>query len=254
VKVLSHRNSIPFFYKKSETEFQKDPYERYNAVVVRQSLLHLYDEAWGNYPMQKILDFTKPFYSNQSSANILEIGCGVGRWIGEIAQNLPNANCWGIDYSYQMLKRADEFWKSGAAIHLDASNKGGPNQIKLTGVKLSNLQFGLAKAESLPFENQTQDLIHSSFLFDRLEVPLQGLNEMYRVLKPKGKMVLISPLNFSSKKHWEQFHPPIKIYHILSSIGFKILHWDDNFLIEEPIDFRGNAIHWKCIAVVVESN
>jgi len=114
------------------------------------------------------------------------------------------------------LKRINEYWKEEESIYLDLSHLGfSPKEIK--GHLLENIHFGLAKAEDLPFDSQTQDYVLSSFLLDRLNDPQQGLDEMKRVLKNQGKLILISPLNFFKKKHWDTFHPPIKIFHLLKN-------------------------------------
>lgn len=249
---IKHRGNIPFFYNKTESEFQKDPYERYDTMVVRQSSLHLLDEVWGGYPWQGVLDFAIPHYPDIQKENILEIGCGVGRWIGQLAQSNPNTTCWGIDYSYQMLKRAHAFWVQGKGILFDLTNRGFSQNINVQGHHLNNLQLGLAKAENLPFDNNTQDLILNSFLLDRLDDPTKGLQEMYRVLKPDGKLILITPLNFSKAKHWKTYYPPVKTSHILNKIGFNILDWQEGIIIQEPMDLHGNVVTWKCLGLVVE--
>ena len=80
-------------------------------------------------------------------------------------------------------------------ILLDLSHKGFPVS-HLPGHELKNLNFGLAKAEELPFQNESQDYVFSNFLLDRMKEPLEGLKEMKRVLKPDGKVIIITPLNF----------------------------------------------------------
>ena len=244
------RKQIPFYYNKTEAEFQKDPYERYDDMVIRQTTLHLADELWGGYPMQGILDFAAAYSKVEVSASILELGCGVGRWIATLAKENPTAQCWGIDYSYQMLKRAYEYWIGGEELMLDVSNKGFPHFVQIKGEQLKNLQFGLAKAESLPFDANSQDLVFNSFLLDRLIDPVLGLKEMHRVLKPGGHLIVITPLNFSQAKHWQQFYPPIKIYHQLTKMGFEIQDWNEEILIQEPLDFHSNAVSWKCLGFV----
>jgi len=244
---------IPFFYNKSEKEFKADQYEHFDKKVIRQTALHLADELWEKYPLQPIYDFATKHLQISASQKVVELGCGVGRWIGDLAKENPKADFWGIDFSYQMLKRANEFWNENADINLNLIHLGFP-PIQIQGYQLQNIQFGLAKAEDLPFDNETQDVVLSSFLLDRLKDPLQGLKEMNRVLKSNGKMVLISPLNFFRKKDWETFHPPIKLFHILKNMGFEILDWVDDMIIEEPLDRRGNAVKWKCAAVVCQKN
>lgn len=185
------RKGIPFFYDKTELEFRQDVYERYYEMVVRQSALHLTDQFWGRYPFQPIFDFAEKHYPNDKDINILEIGCGVGRWISSLAKSFPKSNCWGIDFSYQMLKRANEFWVEGNDISIDLSDKGFHQQIQ-KGKQINNLKFGLAKAEKLPFDENSQQLIVNNFLLDRLENPLEALEEMYRVLKDSGKLIVVS--------------------------------------------------------------
>ena len=116
---ITHRRGIPFFYKKTALEFQQDVYERYDEMVVRQSALHLVDELWTSYPFQPVFDFAEKHYPEAAEINILDIGCSVGRWIATLAKRYPKANAWGIDYSYQMLKRANEFWVQGKEISID---------------------------------------------------------------------------------------------------------------------------------------
>ncbi|MEM9820522.1 MAG: methyltransferase domain-containing protein [Bacteroidota bacterium] len=247
---LFQRKGIPFFSDKTDKDFQKDPYERYDPMVIRQSALHLADQLWGQYPMQSILDFAHNYYPKERSVQLLEVGSGLGRWIATLAQAYPQAECWGIDYSYQMLKQAQEFWVQGKSISIDLSNKGLPQVGHLKGHQLDNLNFGLAKATDLPFDDHSQDLVLSSFLLDRLEEPHDGLLEMYRVLKSGGKLILITPLNFDRAAHWEQLYPPTKVKHLLEQIGFGILDWQEKWMIEEPLDARGNLVVWNCLGLV----
>lgn len=247
--ILLNRKGIPFFHQKTALEFQQDVYERYHEMVVRQSALHLADELWGNYPFQPVLDFAKTHY-NSDYQHIVEIGCSVGRWIATLAKAYPKTTCWGIDYSYQMLKRANEFWVQGREIEVDLTEKGF-SKIVAKGEQLDNLNFGLAKAENLPFEQNSQDLVLNSFLIDRLDNPTKGLQEMYRVLKPNGKLIVVTPLNFNKAKHWQTYFPTNKIYNLLQKIGFEILDWKTDILIDEPLDFRRNMVRWQCLGFVV---
>ena len=248
---LHTRKGIPFFHDKTPLEFQQDIYERYDEMVVRQTALHLADEMWGDYPFQAILDFAEKHYPEKTDGNILEIGCGVGRWIGTLAKRYPNSTLWGIDYSYQMLKRANEFWVEGKEISIDWRDKGLSQQL-IKGKGFKNLKFGLAKAEKLPFDEGSQNFIVSSFLIDRLEDPIKGLEEMYRVLKADGKLIVITPLNFKKAEHWNMLYPPAQLKINLKEIGFEILDWDEDLIVEEPVDAHGNALVWKCLGFVAE--
>lgn len=249
---IYNRRGIPFFHDKTELEFRQDNYERYHDMVVRQSGLHLADQFWERYPFQAIFDFGEKYYPKEQDINILEIGCGVGRWIANLAKQYPESTCWGIDYSYQMLKRASEFWIGGQEISIDLKDKG-LGQLLQKGERLNNLKFGLAKAEKLPFENSSQQIIVSSFLLDRVENPMQCLKEMYRVLEQNGQLILISPLNFKQVDHWDMYYPPSQLSIVIREIGFEILDWKEDLIVHEPLDVKGNFICWKCLAFVVKN-
>ncbi len=248
---LSYRKSIALYYAKSAEEYRQDPYERYDPMVIRQTGLHLADELWGRYPMQSVLDYAATFIDPASRHNICEIGCGVGRWIGELAKAHPTANCYGIDYSYQMLKRANEYWIEGKTIEIDLS-KQGHEVILSQGHSLSNLAFGLAKAEELPFDDDSQDLILSSFLIDRVADPAAVLSEMYRVLCPGGRIIMISPLNFQTTDSWRLLYPIENFQKLVTDTGFELIDWTEEMLIKEPLDIHGNHISWHCVAFVGE--
>lgn len=246
---ISYRNHIPFFCEKSTADYRRDKYERYEEIVLRQASIHLADALWDKYPMQGILDLIDIASIDFPICNVVDIGCGVGRWIADAASRFPSAHCWGIDYSYQMLRQANDFWILGKDLEVDCSAKGFA-PISIPGHRYDNLNFGLARAEDLPFEDASQDLILSSFLWDRVEEPMQVLMEMWRVLSPKGQLILVSPLNFEQSKHWDQFFPIDKLRQRMSDLGWDISHWDEAFVVQEPMDARGNAIHWNCLALV----
>ena len=251
-KAISYRNNIPFFCEKSETEFKKDKYEKYDPSVIRQAILHLADDLWGTYPFQPILDFINDQLPKHNNLNILELGSGVGRMIADISKVHASNTCWGIDYSYQLVKKAKETWIDGKDMDINFMRYGFDLEHKIHSHKLENLHFGLGKAEQLPFADQSQDFVFSSFLLDRLSNPISGLKEMKRVLKPEGKIVIVSPLNFEHPSHWEKFYPPTKLYKILPELHFTILDWKEDMIVEEPLDKRRNCVKWNCVRMVIQ--
>ena len=249
-KPLKFRRNTPFYHNKTESEFRADPYENYDESVVRQTALHLADELWNHYPFQPIMDFISENIPQSKFLKIAEIGCGVGRVIGELAKQNPENYHYGIDFSYQMLRRTSEFWLEEKAIELDWSNKGF-EKIILRGMALSNLELGLAKAENLPFENESLDVLFSSFLIDRLDEPLKAFREFNRVLKQDGIMIFVSPLNFQKRENWELFFPKNKLINHVQTIGFQPDIQKENWIIYEPLDKNGNEIKWNCVALKI---
>lgn len=251
-KPLFYRHQIPFFHDKTATAFRQDKYERYDPVVIRQTSLHLADELSQGYPFQKVLDWVNDHLPELDGGRVVDIGCGVGRLIGNIAEGHA-VECWGIDYSYQLLRRAREYWVEGKAIQLDREGQG-LGTCTLSGKQLANLSFGLARAEALPFEADSQALVCSSFLLDRVKEPERALAEMYRVLRPGGRMILVTPLNFQQAAHWAAYYPLEKLLEFIRNKGFRILNWQEDLTVEEPLDGRGNFISWKVLALVAEKD
>ena len=249
---IRYRHGIPFYYDKSESDFRQDRYERYDPMVIRQSMLHLADHIWGRYPMQGVVDYITNNSSDNIDHDILEIGCGVGRMIGDIATNNPDSQCWGIDYSYQMLKQAKQVWIDGKDVQCNPINFGFSESIKVESKSLTNLSFGLARGEALPFSDKSQDLVISSFLLDRLSDPIQCLREMKRVLRPNGKIIIVTPFNFTNGTHWNQLYPLSKFQEKLKELDFELLDWVENLMIHEPLDRRGNEIVWNCTGMVLQ--
>ena len=248
---LHHRKNIPFFYHKSEDEFKEDHYEKYDPSVLRQSMLHLSDQLWGKYPLQSVVNYVKTAMTEVDCKNLLEVGCSVGRLISELAMSYPQASCWGMDYSYQLLKKAHETWIKGEDSEMNISRFGFESMHKIAGRTVTNVKFGLCRAEQLPFADNSQDVVISSFLLDRLLDPIEGIKEMKRVLRKDGRIIIVTPLNFIKATHWEKFYPPIKLYSQLQTMCLSIVDWKEDLLIEEPLDLRGNSVHWKCVAITL---
>lgn len=238
------RHGVPFYYNKSESETKADPYERYDEYVVRQSILHYGHQE---YPLQKWLDYLDSIDLSQAS-HIVDVGCSVGRVISHIAQNNPRTTCFGLDYSYQMIRRAQELHTSGKEIELKDWSTG-LSKNTIHGRSVPNLKFGLARAEDLPYANQSVDLVISSFLIDRLTDPLSFIKEAYRSLKTHGHFVLLSPLNYNSSSNWDRYYPLTKLLNTITDQGFQIVGIKEKMTINEPIDLSGNQICWNCVLI-----
>ncbi|KAI0124930.1 S-adenosyl-L-methionine-dependent methyltransferase [Xylariales sp. AK1849] len=108
------------------------------------------------------------------SDKILDVGCGPGTITVGFCNYVPEGSVVGIDLSESVLQ-------SAAALARQLRNGD-----KLKG-DVSFRQGDLLK--SLPFEDDTFDIVYASQLFPHLpppDMPLQALKEMRRVLKPGG--------------------------------------------------------------------
>lgn len=248
----SSRKGIPFYHNKTEAEFSADVYERYDELVTRQTALHLADGLHGGYPFQSLQAYINDFLPAGDHLAVADVGCSVGRLIGDLATAKPGWDCYGIDLSYQMLRQANDYWVKGETLRPNLLRYGWGSP-ELSGHRLSNLHFALAKGENLPFPDGSLDVLFNTFLIDRLPGPFTAFNEWARVLKPGGRLIVVSPLNFLQPEGWRNAHPPVKILAHLQQSGWTIEDWTDPLAIDEPMDARGNSVRWHCLGFVVRS-
>lgn len=103
--------------------------------------------------------------------SMLELGCGTGHWSRFFAEQ--GFNIMATDSSKTMLRHAQK--------------KNHPN-----------ITFHRADADNLPFENQTFHVVSSVAMLEFVEDKQKVFDEMYRVLKPGG-WLLLGCLNESSE-------------------------------------------------------
>lgn len=121
------------------------------------------DRSW----RRKTVNLLCPFRAGR----YLDIGTGTGDLVFEILDQSANVLVDGIDPAEQMLEIARG----------KAKNRGVGNAIS----------FLTADALDLPMESETYDGIVSGFCFRNIEHRKKALEEMLRVLKPGGKLVIL---------------------------------------------------------------
>ncbi|MEL6637567.1 MAG: methyltransferase domain-containing protein [Bacteroidota bacterium] len=242
---LHQRRGIPFYHAKSEAEFSRDPYERYDQMVRRQTVLHFSQALGDAYPFRELWNWWRAELLKSPGGAVAEIGCGLARLLGEGAAQQPKRQFYGLDYSYQMLKWAKAYWVDGQTMAVGWPERGFPLQ-QLAGQRRGNLHLALAKAEALPFPEASLDLVYSSFLLDRVGDPGRALFEMQRVLRPGGVLLLASPLNFQQAQHWTDWAREGAITGQLRAWGMKEVHSYPTLALYEPLDPAGNQIQWIC--------
>jgi ubiquinone/menaquinone biosynthesis C-methylase UbiE len=100
---------------------------------------------------------------------MLDIGCGTGGAVRALAPQVGSSGCVvGIDYSTTMLAEAEQ---------------------RAAGLNLP-IEYRLADAQALPFEDNTFDGCYATGVFEILPDPRQALAEMVRVTRPGGRLVV----------------------------------------------------------------
>ena len=121
------------------------------------------DKNWRKKAVRELADEARPL-------NVLDVACGTGDFTIEIARKVPQGSTVvGVDISDGMIVVGLE---KLAKLGIDAA-------------------LEVADCEALPYEDNTFDRISVGFgvrNFEHLEL---GLSEMYRVLSPGGKLVIL---------------------------------------------------------------
>ncbi|MCS7025302.1 MAG: class I SAM-dependent methyltransferase [Bryobacteraceae bacterium] len=239
--------AIPVFSPRSEEERSKDRFDgNPSNVDIYTGLAYGYrlfgeGAAEGLYRTMSSL-----VLAQRQCERLLDIGCGVGRMLYDCAPALPHTQFTGVDYSYEMCRRAARILQSNGELRLPAWQHRGMSQAVLRGVgPLPNVHLAQANALDLPFAAATFDTVTATLLLCRLSDPLRGLAEMVRVLRPGGRLLLATPFGYLDAVQWQALAGPGKLREILSSFGFRIEEWFDGLVYREVIDASGNAHDWR---------
>lgn len=116
----------------------------------------------------------------QDNLSVLEVAVGTGKLFSQIVKCNPHGRNEGMDLSPAMLSQARK-------------------RLQQAPSEAYRLQLG--SAYELPYEDGSFDLLFNTYMLDLLPEQdfLKILSEFMRVLRPTGKMVLVS---FSFGTHW----------------------------------------------------
>ncbi len=103
------------------------------------------------------------------SRNVLDVGCGIGGTSRCIATQFPSWEVTGLSISKCQIQRAQQLAKSQ---------------------KVGNVQFVCGDAMSMPFPDNTFDVVWSCESAEHMPDKEAFLRECFRVLKPGGRFVL----------------------------------------------------------------
>ncbi|MFL2859628.1 MAG: bifunctional demethylmenaquinone methyltransferase/2-methoxy-6-polyprenyl-1,4-benzoquinol methylase UbiE [Pontiellaceae bacterium] len=121
------------------------------------------DSGWRKKTIKKL--------SPNHNGNYLDIGTGTGDLAFELLSQVPKAQVYAIDPSENMLSVARE-----KSLSIGVSRRP---------------RFQNADALNLPMPDSFFDGIVSGFCFRNIEDRQKALHEMYRVVKPNGKVLIL---------------------------------------------------------------
>ena len=141
---------------------------------------------------------------------ILDIGCGGGATLHRLHDNLPEATLYGLDYSRtSLLKCSEENAKA---------------------IKHGKLNLVHSSVENMPFSDDAFDKIITVESFYFWPDPGENLKEVYRILKPGGRFLLISEVydngelseySMNNIRNYHLFNPtPEEFQELFEQAGF----------------------------------
>lgn len=107
------------------------------------------------------------------SQDVVEIGCGVGDFAISLAPRTRTMTA--VDFSREAIAQA--------------TRKG--------RVQQSRTRFVVGSAEAIPLPDQSCDLVYSCECLEHVPHPQQAIREMFRILRPGGRLVLTTE-NYSN--------------------------------------------------------
>ncbi|MGD0124432.1 MAG: class I SAM-dependent methyltransferase [Terriglobia bacterium] len=125
------------------------------------------------------VEFAKP----QAHELVLDVACGPGAFVLAVAPRVRFA--LGIDLTPEMVRQARQF----------QAEKQIANAVVLRG-----------DADSLPFPDACFDLVSCQHAFHHITKPEPVLEEMIRVTKPEGRLLILDPLAPESDAKFELYN------------------------------------------------
>lgn len=127
----------------------------------------VYDQRWSTY-VTNTLSFLKTWMNIPPTATVLDIACGTGEFERLVLADHPTQQIVGVDISDKMLAIAKQ------KCHV-----------------YPNVSFQVACASALPFASDSFNIVVSANSFHYFDNPDVALEEIKRVLKPDGTVVIL---------------------------------------------------------------
>ena len=135
---------------------------------------HSYDARYQDQTGGNTLNALRASLTNVQAKHVLEVGCGTCYWLKGLRAHWQGA--WvGLDKSMQMLTQVN-------------------NSVPLL------LTQGLA--ENLPFKSEQFDVIYMVNVLHLINNPKKFILDAYRILRPKGVLILIGMDPHDSRNQW----------------------------------------------------
>jgi SAM-dependent methyltransferase len=151
-------------------------------LMENPALVRVYERVWRPFWGRLFMGAMGPGATNERAIaiemleladrdTVLDVGCGPGNFTRAFAEEVPGGLVVGLDASGPMLVRAVE--ETAAA----------------------NVEYVRGDASDLPFKDASFDAVCCFAALYLIDDPVGAIDEMVRVLKPGGRLALLSSVN-----------------------------------------------------------
>ncbi|BCX15181.1 MAG: S-adenosylmethionine-dependent methyltransferase [Candidatus Parcubacteria bacterium] len=196
------------------------------AYIYDSFLFRLYFQPLYN----KIINLLTKEVIKHINYNFLDVGCGTGEVLYNLAKNNPQAYFYGVDISEKMLAKAQDKLK-----------------------EFPNVKLIKGDIENIVFKNDRFDYILVSEAFHHLYNPEKIINKFYQLLNKDGKLIIVDPtIDTKFSKIILSLATKFEVlYKIYSNEELKNLLLQNNFVIEKNFKYFLNSF---IVASVVAHN
>ena len=175
-----------------------------------------WDEKFYVPEMRERLPQLVSLFRLQKGAKILDVGAGTGGIVPYLLEAIgPEGSIWAIDFAEEMVKIGRKKF-----------------------LEESRVIFEVASVEDLPYKDRFFDQVVCFGAFPHFEDKAKALEEMARVLKPRGTLVIAHALSSTALRNHHQNCAPVskdflpeegEMRSLLERAGFRVKR-----LIDQP--------------------
>lgn len=158
-----------------------------------------YRDYWWN---KDFLELMSKRWHLEKIHSLLDVGCGVGHWGQILSPFLPeNAKIFGIDREREWVQKAQE-----------RTQKYG-----------DRFEYRQGCVEEIPFPDRSFDMVTCQTLLIHVPHVKNALEEMLRVLKPGGLLVVVEPNNYANQLILDTLSIAEPLSDIIKAIQFHLI-------------------------------
>jgi ubiquinone/menaquinone biosynthesis C-methylase UbiE len=159
------KSRYPAYYRRN-FHWQTDGYFSEHSAEVYELGVELLFRGTADVMRRMIIPPITRFLRDEKATRLLDVACGTGRTLHQIARAHPALQLYGVDLS--------------------------PAYAKVARKRLPDVTIAVENAEHLPFADGAFDIVTSVYLFHELprNARRNVVREMYRALRPGGLLVI----------------------------------------------------------------